>query len=139
MNRALDRPKMESSGNRSQVIQFPRIDRTAEMQTAIESRLEELMALVVRFEDPSFDLFMAEKSEVRGAIEELVVKVNALNWIVRIARRSSGTVREGLWTDIANAVDGLERTSEIITREVRNLNHADAAGTREPVICISRF
>jgi|SRR5580704_822057 hypothetical protein len=135
----MNRAQMETSGSRAQVIEFPRIDRTTELQSAIELRLEELMALVVRLEDPSFDLFIAEKSEVRGAIEELVVKVNALNWIVRIARRSSGTVREGLWTDIASALDGLERTSEVITRAVRKLNHAEAAGTREPVICISRF
>jgi hypothetical protein len=121
------------------VIGFPREQRIAVLESNIESRLEELTDLVDGFGDSAFNLFLTEKTAVREAIEELVVKVGGLDWIVRVAKRSTGPVRQGLWADIEKSLADLEETAGFVIRETEKWAHSDTNGRRERVVCLQRF
>jgi hypothetical protein len=55
---------------------------------------------------------LREREPIRGALEELVVKKEALSWIARIANHSGGAVREMLWLDIEGALVNLEKNAD---------------------------
>ncbi len=131
--------QMATQVTNARVIQFPQVQRIEALEAKIESRLQELTDLVECFGDTAFNLFLTEKSAVREAIQELVVKVSALDWIVRVARRSTGSVREGLWTDIERALADLERTAQYVIRATENWAHLEPNNRNEHVICMDRF
>jgi len=121
------------------VIEFPRKERITILESNIESRLEELTGLVDGFGDAAFNLFLTEKTAVREVIEELVVKVSALDWIVRVAKRSTGSVRQGLWVDIEKSLADLEETAAFVIRATEKWAQSDTSGRRERVVCLQRF
>lgn len=129
----------EPPGRQAKVIEFPHVQAIEELEAKIESRLRELTDLVDGFGDTAFHLFLTERAAVREAIEELVVKVGALDWIVRVAKRSSGAVRAGLWRDIEAALADVERTAEYVIRATENWAQRETNGRREPVICMHPF
>lgn len=112
------------------VIEFPQAEERAELEISVEARLYELTSVVARVGSSAFNVLLTEKSSVREAIEELIVKVNALNWIARVAKYSTGRVREGLWTDIDHALCGLEKTAELVTRAGEKWADSDSGGRR---------
>jgi hypothetical protein len=135
----MNKVQMQWPSTRAQVIEFPRAEESAEQESGIDARLQELKSLVDRFGDAAFNLFLTEKSAVREAIEELAVKVSALDWIARIARRSTGQVREGLWTDIEKALVDLEKTAELVIRATEKWAHADLGARHQRVVSQDRF
>ena len=80
----------------------------------IEARLRELTALVADLTDSGYGVLLAEETSTREVFEELLVKETALRWIIRVARHSDGAVREKLWSDVEEAVCGLEKTAELL-------------------------
>lgn len=94
---------------KSRVIEFPIYTETSQSERAIEMRLRDLSARVADLMDSGFGVLLSEEITTREALEELRVKEVALRWIVRVARHSSGSVREKLWLDIEDAVAGLEK------------------------------
>ena len=102
--------KFEKSG----VIEFPKISERDQHEREIETRLRDLTALVADLTDSGFGALLSEEASTREAFEELRVKEIALRWIIRVARHSDGAVREKLWTDVEEAVAGLEITAELL-------------------------
>ncbi len=135
----MNEAQMQQPRTMAGVIEFPRAAQVKELENSIEARLEELTEVVDGFGDEAFNLFLTEKSAVREAIEELVVKVSALDWIVRVAKRSSGAVRQGLWADIERALVDLEKTANFVIRATEKWAHSDVNGRRERVVCMERF
>lgn len=131
--------EMATPVTKARVIEFPHVQRIEELEAKIESRLQELTEVVDGFGDTAFNLFLTEKSAVREAIQELVVKVSALDWIVRVAKRSTGSVRAGLWSDIERALADLERTAQYVIRATENWAHLEPNDRNEHVICMDRF
>jgi hypothetical protein len=82
----------------------------------IESRLQHLRYLVDGFCDVANPRLLTQTIHVREALEELLVKEAAMRWIVRIAKRSNGSIREALWSDIEKSLADLEKTAESVIR-----------------------
>ena len=91
--------------------------------------------LVERFGHKPFSLFLTENNPVREPIEELIVKEVTLRWIVRVAKRSEGPIRERLWADIDKALIELEMTAEEVMYAGRRCLRSDSLGTRDLVVC----
>ena len=92
----------------SPVIEFPKMTERDQYEQEIEARLQELTALVADLTDSGYGL------SVRGLILRPRLKEAALRWITRVARHSDGAVREKLWSDLEEAVCGLEKTAELL-------------------------
>jgi hypothetical protein len=110
---------MNKSQNRGpvrdfQVIEFPHDDGRAEAEQKIEERLLDLSQLVSDLEESGYGVLLGEDTLHRAAFDELRVKESALRWILRVAKHSSGGVREKLWTDIEDAVSDLEKTAHLV-------------------------
>ena len=137
---AMNGSQLERPITKKQVIEFPRLNVGAktELERSVEARLQELTETVEGFGHAAFTLFLTEKSPVREAIEELVVKVNALEWIVRIAKRATGRVREGLWTDIGRILTDLEKTAESVMNAAEIWAHLEVADSRDRGIHMRR-
>lgn len=110
----------EAQGN---ILQFPQADRNddnerektgnAEFENEVKERLQQVTELVAGFATSPSNLVLVEKKPVREALEELMVKEAALQWIVRVASHSEGPVREKLWDDIDKAVLSLEKIANV--------------------------
>jgi hypothetical protein len=80
----------------------------------IEGRLERLSQAVDQFVASLPAALLAEHHPTRELLEELLVKQSALQWIVRVAKHSQGTVRRRLWSDIDESLAGLEKLLELL-------------------------
>ena len=96
------------------VIEFPKMTERDQHEQEIETRLRDLTALVADLTDSGYGVLLSQARSTREAFEELRVKEAALRWIVRVARHSDGAVREKLWSEVEDAVAGLERTAELL-------------------------
>jgi hypothetical protein len=96
------------------VIEFPKMTERDQHEQEIETRLQDLTALVADLTDSGYGVLLSQARSTREAFEELRVKEAALRWIVRVARHSDGAVREKLWSEVEGAVAGLERTAELL-------------------------
>lgn len=124
----------------ARVIEFPHVEGTEYFETdSVEGRIKELMEFSESFGRAPFGFYVEEGSFVRQVIEELLVKVNALDWIARVANRSTGRIRESLWADIERALAGLEETAELLIRAEEEWIHSDISGPRERLLCMDRF
>lgn len=104
-------------------MQFPQADSNddnerektgnAEFENEVKERLQQVTELVAGFATSPSNLVLVEKKPVREALEELMVKEAALQWIVRVASHSEGPVREKLWDDIDKAVLSLEKIANV--------------------------
>ena len=86
----------------------------ASHENQIKDRLKTITSLVERLNTATVNLLLAEKPFAREALQELVVKEAALQWIVRVATLSNGKVRVRLWADIDKALDDLQLTIDLI-------------------------
>jgi hypothetical protein len=115
----------------SRVIEFPQPTGASQSEFAIEARLRDLTALVADRTDSGYGVLLSEEIATREAFDELRVKEAALRWIVRVAKHSSGSVRGKLWSDIEDAITGLEKTAELLLHagiawpQSAQLNHSD--------------
>jgi len=100
--------------SKSRVIEFPKRTESDQHEQEIETRLRELTALVADLTDSGYGFLLSQVNTTREAFEELRVKEAALRWIIRVARHSDGAVREKLWSEVEDAVAGLERTAELL-------------------------
>jgi hypothetical protein len=99
---------------RSRVIEFPRMSEHDQHEQEIEARLRDLTALVADLTDSGYGVLLSEETSTREEFDELRVKEAALRWIIRVARHSDGAVREKLWSEVEDAVAGLEKTAELL-------------------------
>jgi hypothetical protein len=116
-------------GTMAPVLAFPHAEERASLERSIEARLGDLKEFVDEYTDAASNLLLIEKIPVREAVEELIVKVSALEWIVHVAKRFAGGMRERLWADIDKALSDLERTAESVV----------IFGERWGRICLGRF
>jgi len=135
----MNKAQMRRPTTRARVIEFPHVEETTELEINTEARLRELANFAEGFGDAAFSLFLTEKTSVRGAIEELIIKVSALDWIVRVAKYSIGRVRERLWADIDRTLADLEKTAESVMRATEKWAHTDFGDRRERMVCLHRF
>lgn len=116
--------KILESETPRKVLQFPHIDKdiisneleqnaNIEFEHGVKDRLQQVTNLVAGFATSPSNLVLVEKRPVREALEELMVKEAALQWIVRVASHSEGPVREKLWDDIDKAVLSLEKIANV--------------------------
>ena len=98
----------------SQVIEFPESTELTHSEQAIEKRLQDLSAFVADITESGFGLLLLEQPATEEIFEELRVKEVALHWILRVAKYSTGQVRQKLWSDIEYAVTGLEKTADVL-------------------------
>jgi hypothetical protein len=101
---------------KSRVIEFPQTSESNLHEQTIQTRLRDLTAFVADLTDSGFGALLAEETSTREAFDELRVKEAALRWIIRVARHSTGAVREKLWSDVEAAVSSLEKTAELLLR-----------------------
>lgn len=99
---------------KSRVLEFPNSNEANQWERDVESRIQDLSALVADLTESGFGVLLSEEITTREAFEELRVKEVALRWIARVAKHSNGPVREKLWSDIEIAVAGLEKTAELL-------------------------
>ncbi len=111
-----------------QVIEFPHSRQAAQWEEEIEARLQQLTALVKDLCAVGYADLLTEGTKAREAFDELCVKEAALHWIMRVAKRSSGAVREKLWCDIEGAVSELEQTAESVMHPQGAEEHSANAG-----------
>ena len=130
---------IERPTSRARVIEFPHGEEKPPFWDAIEVRLAELKRSVDDFSQSALSLLLTEKKSVREAIEELAVKVSALEWIVRVARHSTGRVQSRLWVDIDAALTDLEHTAESVARVTEKWGRSNLADRSERVVCLDRF
>lgn len=135
----MNKAQMQRPTTTARIVEFPHVEETRELEINIEARLRELTNFAEGFRDAASNLFLAEKTPVREAIEELIIKVSALDWIVRVAEHSTGRVRERLWADIDRALPDLEETAESVMRATEKWAHTDFGGRRERMVCLDRF
>jgi hypothetical protein len=98
----------------STVIEFTRFTEASQRERHIEVRLRDLTALVADLSDSGFSVLLVEEAATREAFDEIRVKEAALRWIVRVAKHSTGPVREKLWSDVEEAILGLETTAGLL-------------------------
>jgi len=136
----MNKTQMHQPATMARVIEFPRTEEREYLEPeSVEARLKELMEFAEGFGRTPLGFLLEEGCNVRQTIEELIVKVNALDWIARVAKRSTGRVRESLWADIEKALLGLEETAESLIRAEEEWAHAGGAGRRERLVCMDRF
>lgn len=115
------------NSGKPRVIEFPRMSESDQHELEIEMRLRELTALVADLTDSGYGVLLAEEPTTREAFEELRVKEAALRWIARVAKHSDRAVREKLWSDVEDAVAGLEKTAEVLLDSGLVWRHSGAA------------
>ncbi len=114
MRKAISKSPAIPKSLKSRVIEFPKMTERDQHQEEIETRLRDLTALVADLTDSGYGLLLSQAHSTREAFEELRVKEAALRWIIRVARHSDGAVREKLWSELEDAVAGLEKTAELL-------------------------
>jgi hypothetical protein len=114
MKKAINNPTLFVLPAQPRAIEFPPSTETIQSEEAIEARLRDLASLVADLTDSGFGVLLAEDPATREAFDELRVKEAALRWIVRVAKHSSGQIREKLWADIESAIAGLEKTASLL-------------------------
>jgi len=114
MKKAIRKSATITKSSKSRVIQFPKMAERNQHEQDIEARLRELTALVADLTDSGYGLMLSQANSTRKAFEEVRIKEAALRWIVRVARHSDGAVREKLWSEVEDAVAGLEKTAELL-------------------------
>jgi hypothetical protein len=83
-----------------------------EFKEDFELRLKRLGRLVKDLAGSAYPLLVIETARIRQGLGELVVKEEAMRWILRIAKESEGPVRRKLLMYVADALSDLERTAE---------------------------
>jgi len=114
MKKAINESMKVPQSGISRVIEFRQNNETDQHEQEIELRLRDLTALVADLTDSGYGVLLAEQVSTREAFDELRVKEAALRWIIRVAKHSSGEVREKLWSDLEEAISGLEKTAELL-------------------------
>jgi len=114
MKMTMRKPATTKDSAKSRVIEFPKMSERDPYEQEIETRLRDLTALVADLTDSGYGVLLSQDRLTKEAFEELRIKEAALRWIVRVARHSDGSVREKLWSDVEDAVAGLEKTAELL-------------------------
>ena len=114
MMKAMEESMKIPQSGKSRVIEFPQTSEIDQHEQEIDLRLRDLTALVADLTDSGYGVLLSEQASTREAFAELRVKEAALRWIVRVAKHSSGEVREKLWSDLEEAISGLEKTAELL-------------------------
>jgi hypothetical protein len=108
------RTRVTAVSSNSRVIEFPRASESNRYEQITETRLRDLTTLIADLADSGYGMLLAQDPSTREAINQLCVKEAALRWIIRVAKHSAGTVREKLWSDVEEAVSGLESTAMLL-------------------------
>jgi hypothetical protein len=90
------------------VLEITCEDEQRRFEDNVESRLKNLGDRITAWIDSPYFMLITLKGPIRGACEELVVQQEGLRWIIRIAKRSRGSIRARLWLDIERALSDLE-------------------------------
>ena len=77
-----------------------------------ELRMQRLGRLVKDLAGSAYPLLVTETARIRQGLGELVVKEEAMRWILRMAKDSEGPVRRKLLAHVADALSNLERIAE---------------------------
>lgn len=83
-----------------------------EFEQDIESRLRRLGRLVKDLAGSAYPLLVIETARIRVGLGELVVKEEAMRWILGVAKHSDGAVQRKLLAHITEALSELEKTAE---------------------------
>jgi hypothetical protein len=134
---AMNKARTQRSNTRRQILEFRQVQEGTLFEDHVKDRLDGLTNLVEDSVNSTFNLLLGEKTCVREDLEELIVKEEALRWIVRIASRSSGPIREKLWTEIDQALGGLENTAESLMHAGVEWPISDWVGLRNDAICLN--
>ena len=139
MKKAGKKSAMNTPSANSRVIEFPGINDTDQQEHEIEMRLRDLTALVGDLSESGYGVLLAEDKSTQEAFNELRVKVAALRWIIRVAKHVTGAVREKLWTDVEEALSGLEKTADLLLSSGFVWLHSIPAGHHSDVAGPVRF
>jgi hypothetical protein len=110
-----DATQVRHSGN---ILPFPDSPPAANQRAEkmIESRLRTLGNIINDLLDAPYTEMSDCRENIRAALEELAVKEATLRWIVRVAKRTQGAMRERMWSDIERAVADLEKLADSVQR-----------------------
>ena len=90
----------------------PVLVKRAEFEKNFEPRLQRLGRLVKDLAGSAYPLLFIETARIRQGLGELVVKEEAMRWILRMAKDSEAPVRNRLLEYVAEALSDLERMAE---------------------------
>jgi hypothetical protein len=82
------------------------------VEEIFEPRLQRLGRLVKDLAGSAYPLLVIETARIRQGLGELVVKEEAMRWILRMAKDCEGPVRRKLLAHAADALSDLERIAE---------------------------
>ena len=82
------------------------------LEKDFEPRLQRLGRLVKDLAGSAYPLLVIETARIRQGLGELVVKEEALRWILQIAKDSEAPVRDRLLEYLAETLSDLERIAE---------------------------
>jgi hypothetical protein len=114
MKKSTKKSAMLQPSEKPRVIEFPQISTNNQHEQVIETRLRNLTVLVADLTESGYGILLLQETSTREAFNELRVKEAALRWIIRVAKHSTGAVREKLWSEIEQAVYGLEKTAQLL-------------------------
>jgi hypothetical protein len=77
-----------------------------------EPRLQRLNRLVKDLAGSAYPLLVMETARIRHGLGELVVKEEAMRWILRMAKDCEGPVQRKLLAHVTDALSDLERIAE---------------------------
>jgi hypothetical protein len=84
----------------------------SEFENNFEPRLQRLGRLVKDLAGSAYPLLVIETARIRQGLGDLVVKEEAMRWILRMAKDSEGPVRRKLLAHVVDALSELEKTAE---------------------------
>lgn len=83
-----------------------------ELERDFEPRLQRLGRLVKDLAGSAYPLLVIETARIRQGLGELVVKEEAMRWILRMAKDSEVPVRRKLLAHVADVLSELEKAAE---------------------------
>jgi hypothetical protein len=139
MKKSTNKAAMMQPYEKPRVIEFPQISTNNQHEQGIETRLRNLTALVAELTESGYGILLLQAISTREAFNELRVKEAALRWIIRVAKHSTGAVREKLWAEIEQAVYGLEKTAQLLLQSGLTRRQSAAASHRISLAGPRRF
>lgn len=119
-----ERPQIDDSTNPQHVEQGLHLQTKDLIEGDLNSRLDELTVLVDQLEPDRHDVCHEHTVQTCDRTQELRVKVEAVRWMIRIAKHIKGVGREMVISTIGKSLEDLESA---IAPEIRMKGGARAA------------
>jgi hypothetical protein len=119
-----ERPQIDDSTIPQHVEQGLHLQTKDVVESGLNSRLDELSVLVDQLDPDRHDVCHEHTAQICDRTQELRVKVEAMRWMIRIAKHLKGAGREMVISTIGKSLEDLESA---VAPEIRMKGGARAA------------